>query len=553
MNTAQHATYRSLLQHLAAEGKLTAEGLATLATLQAQLGLPREDVLTIEREVLGRSKEEALAARLSGATPAPVSMPAPGAGAAAVAFGAVGRAGADGAQRAAAPVAVAATLSGGQTAVGAADGLDAHGGGSAAGGLRPGEVVAGRFEVRAVLGEGGMGQVLRVLDRKLGAERAMKVIRAALVRRADIAARFRDEVITCQRLSHPNIVRVFDYDEDESRGLRFFTMELVDGVTLRRWLQARRAAGRPPTLDEFETIARSVCEALTHVHTVTIHRDLKPENVMIDPTTLATKLMDFGIAKVLDARSPHVTAGPLGTAYYMAPEVDRGGPVDARADIYAAAVMFYELLAGELPRAGSKALSDARRDVPAAISRAIGRAMSSNPEERFATAAAFCDALLGARGAAGGDGFSAAAVVGSLNQMGAVAGRGLHQISKSLLQAREALRDSVKPWSAPRMTPPAGAAAAAQRWVAYVLGCFFAPLGALACVGLWKREASERRERGEAPRPLWRFLLAAPSELYPWPAGPAALKLAILALTWLTVLFWGLFLTAIAAAIIDEL
>lgn len=550
MNTAQHVTYRSLLEHLAADGKLTAEGLATLATLQAQLGLPREDVLTIEREVLGRSKEEALAARLSGATPAPVSIPAPAAGAAFVAFDAAGR---DGAERAVAPVAVAATLSGGQTAVGAADGLDAHSGGRIAGGLRPGEVVAGRFEVRSVLGEGGMGQVLKVLDRKLGVERAMKVIRAALVRRADIAARFRDEVITCQRLSHPNIVRVFDYDEDESRGLRFFTMELVDGVTLRRWLQARRAAGRPPTLEEFETIARGVCEALAHVHTVTIHRDLKPENVMIDPTTLATKLMDFGIAKVLDARSPHVTAGPLGTAYYMAPEVDRGGPVDARADIYAAAVMFYELLAGELPRAGSKALSDTRRDVPETISRAIGRALSTNPEERFATAAAFGEALLGARGAGGGAGFSAAAVVGSLNQMGAAAGRGLQQISKSLLQAREALRDSVKSRSAPSASGPPAGAAAAQRWMTYLLGCVFAPLGALACALLWKREASERRERGEAPRPLWRFLAAAPSELYPWPEGPAGLKLAILALVWLTILFWALILTAIAAAIIDEL
>lgn len=320
MNTPQHQTYRALVERLHANGKLGPEGVATLTTLEVQLGLSRADALAIERSVLGHSKEDELVARVGTAvmTPSggggppqmPVNSPLP------VSPAGVGPGG---------------TLSGGQTGAGPAPGhaaLDARSGPTAL--LNPGEVVAGRFEVLTPLGEGGMGQVLKVRDVKLDAVRAMKVIRPALVRRDDIIARFRQEVLTCQKLSHPNIVRVFDYDEDEVRGLRFFTMEFVEGVTLRQWLQQRRATGTPTTLAQFETIARGVCEALAHAHTQTIHRDLKPENVMLDPATLAAKLMDFGIAKVFGVRNSFVTAGPVGTAYYMAPELEGAGPIDAQ-------------------------------------------------------------------------------------------------------------------------------------------------------------------------------------------------------------------------------
>lgn len=393
MNDPRTATYRALVERLWTDGKLGPEGLATLATLQAQLGMSRAEAEALERAVMGRTKEEALSAAVGAAVATPPAM---------------GRAATPVHDRLSSPASTAPaggavqssaaanpTFSGGRTL--APGGLDAHGAGDASGAvLRSGDLIAGRFEVLAALGEGGMGQVLKVQDRKLDVTRAMKVIRPDLIARPDIQERFKIEVRTCQALTHPNIVRVFDYDEDEVRNLRFFTMEFVEGQTLRQWLGQKRASGAHVSLEEFTKLATRICDALAYIHRHTIHRDLKPDNIIVNWQTDSLKLMDFGIAKAFGQRSRLMTQGPTGTPYYMAPETEGGGPVDARADIYSAGVMFYELLTGDLPRAGSRPLAQVRPDLPASLASAITRAMAVAPGDRFSTVMDFAAALRGA-------------------------------------------------------------------------------------------------------------------------------------------------------------
>ncbi len=383
-------TYQTLVERLWADGKLGPEGLATLATLQAQLGMSRADAEAIERGVMGRTKEEALSAAVSAAVATP---PAAGLGASSAhdRFSSPAST-APGGGAAQSSSAFGATFSGGRTL--APGELDARGPGAAPGAvLRVGDLIAGRFEVLAALGEGGMGQVLKVQDRKLDVTRAMKVIRPDLIARPDIQERFKIEVRTCQALTHPHIVRVYDYDEDEARNLRFFTMEFVEGQTLRQWLGQKRGSGARVSLEEFTNLATRICDALAYIHRHTIHRDLKPDNIIVNWQTDSLKLMDFGIAKAFGQSSRLMTQGPTGTPYYMAPETEGGGAVDARADIYSAGVMFYELLTGELPRAGSRPLAQVRPDLPASLSSAITRAMAVAPGDRFSTVMDFAAAL----------------------------------------------------------------------------------------------------------------------------------------------------------------
>jgi serine/threonine protein kinase len=210
----------------------------------------------------------------------------------------------------------------------------------------------GPYEITAPLGAGGMGEVYRANDLKLGRAVALKVLSPGLAGDADYMARFTREAQVLASLNHPNIAAI--YGLEESDGVRALVMELVEGPTLAE----RIAAGALP-LEETLSIARQVADALEAAHEKGIvHRDLKPANVKITPEGVV-KVLDFGLAKApeqsasISASSPTLTmratqAGVImGTAAYMSPEQASAKPVDKRADIWSFGVVFFEMLTGK--------------------------------------------------------------------------------------------------------------------------------------------------------------------------------------------------------------
>ena len=218
--------------------------------------------------------------------------------------------------------------------------------------LEPGTLLLNKYRVQRCLGQGGMGSVYESVDELSGVPCALKILRPELSDNSDARRRFLQEFRICLGLHHPNIVRV--YTIEEWNGVLFFTMELLQGETLRSFM------GRSGRVDFTwaKRILLGLGEALRYAHGVTVHRDVKPENVFL-LSDGGVKLTDFGIAKALgDGASGTQTRASMGTAYYMAPEQLRGAAdVDGRADLYSIGVMLYEMLSGELPLRGSEPLT----------------------------------------------------------------------------------------------------------------------------------------------------------------------------------------------------
>src|SRR6266571_8121915 len=206
----------------------------------------------------------------------------------------------------------------------------------------------GPYEIVVPLGAGGMGEVYRARDTKLGRDVALKVLPEAFARDADRMARFQREAQVLASLNHPNIAAI--YGLEDSGGVRALVMELVEGPTL-----AERLKSGAVPLDNALPIAKQIAEALEYAHEKgIIHRDLKPANVIITPEGTA-KVLDFGLAKALDtgelasniSNSPTLTMAAtqagmvLGTAAYMSPEQARGKRTDKRSDIWAFGVVLY--------------------------------------------------------------------------------------------------------------------------------------------------------------------------------------------------------------------
>jgi tRNA A-37 threonylcarbamoyl transferase component Bud32 len=247
--------------------------------------------------------------------------------------------------------------------------------------IGPGVVLQGRYEIQAVLGDGGMGRVFAARDRLKDEEVAIKVLRNELLSSNAARTRFLAEAKVSCKLAHPNIVRVFDVGV--ASGRYFFTMERLRGVSLRRRMQAQLATGKPFPVEEATAIGEQLLEALRHAHRFIVHRDLKPENVWIDSSGVV-KLMDFGIARAYQNNELTRTGMNLGTAYYMAPEQHTDAKeVDWRADQYAFGVLMYELLTGRVPMGAVQPIDRVRRDIPRQVARAIMRAMSPRPDARF--------------------------------------------------------------------------------------------------------------------------------------------------------------------------
>jgi len=261
--------------------------------------------------------------------------------------------------------------------------------------LRPGQVLCQRYELQARIGVGGMGEVYKALDRVRGEEIAIKVLLPHLLQHPTAQQRFAAEAKISIELAHPNIVNVFDLQRDGP--FSFLTMELLQGHSLRDWMEQRSGSRAPFTVDEVLHLAQAIGSALDYAHRKTVHRDIKPENIWVcegQTGGAQYKLMDFGIARLMSNSQMNQTRTAMGTAYYMAPEqLLPGVEVDGRADQFSLAVVLYELLAGEKPLGRAKSLHERDKRVPKSVSLAIDKALSPRPHERYPSMAAFLEAL----------------------------------------------------------------------------------------------------------------------------------------------------------------
>ncbi len=209
--------------------------------------------------------------------------------------------------------------------------------------LVPGSFLGERYEILQLLGEGGMGSVYKAQDRELDRVVALKVIRPDLARKSTILERFKQEIILSQKVTHKNVIRI--YDLGLAGGTKFISMDFIDGTDV--WSVLRKAGKLDPR--EAARIIRDVCLGLEAAHSEgVVHRDLKPQNIMMDERGNIV-VMDFGIASSVEDSTLTKAGTLMGTPTYMSPEQAKGDKVDARSDLFAVGVILYELLTGKVP------------------------------------------------------------------------------------------------------------------------------------------------------------------------------------------------------------
>jgi hypothetical protein len=265
-------------------------------------------------------------------------------------------------------------------------------------------VVGGRYRLGEVIGYGGMAEVHRGIDTRLGRTVAIKLLRASLASDSTFQARFRAEAQSAAALNHPNVISVYDFGDGASSvgpiaGLPYIVMEFVEGRTLREIVRQDRRLLPERALE----IVADILSALGYSHRMgIIHRDIKPANVMLTPRG-DVKVMDFGIARAVADTSSSMTqtSAVIGTAQYLSPEQARGLTADARSDLYSTGCVLYELLTGRPPFIGGSpvalALAHVREtavppdvvdpSVPAAASAVTMMALTKDPADRYASAA----------------------------------------------------------------------------------------------------------------------------------------------------------------------
>jgi eukaryotic-like serine/threonine-protein kinase len=280
----------------------------------------------------------------------------------------------------------------------------------------------GRFEIEYKLGEGGMGEVYRALDRANGQRVALKVLHLKNQNDPTVWSRFRKEARILAQIRSPYIANLIEANRDQ--GMEFIALEFVDGINLQQWLDKRGRCSEHEALAILTDVARGLSEA--HVRGI-VHRDIKPDNVMIaqselpplaaaagtlsEPKLGQVKLCDFGIARSLTQRDGTMAFTEhgvvLGTPAFMAPEQCRGDELNPATDIYALGVVLFQLISGQLPfeeheptllmfahvTKAPPILSDVVPDVSIATSKLVARMLAKDPPDRFIDAAALLEAL----------------------------------------------------------------------------------------------------------------------------------------------------------------
>ena len=255
----------------------------------------------------------------------------------------------------------------------------------------PGTVLGQRYEIVQVLGRGGMGAVYKARDREVDRIVALKVIRPDLAGNAAMLDRFKQELVLSHQVTHKNVVRI--YDLGEADGVKFITMEYIEGSDLRSIILEKKSFSPAEAVE----IMLQVCRALEAVHTVgVIHRDLKPQNIMRDNQGRVV-VMDFGLARLVESNGMTQTGALVGTMEYMSPEQALGSQLDQRSDLFTLGLIFYELLTGKMPFAADSALASLIRrtqeraipvtqhdkSIPASLANIVAKCMERDPKLRY--------------------------------------------------------------------------------------------------------------------------------------------------------------------------
>jgi serine/threonine protein kinase len=265
----------------------------------------------------------------------------------------------------------------------------------------------GHYLIVEKIGEGGMGEVYRATDERLDRDVAVKVLHESVAQDADRLARFEREAKAVATLSHPNILEIFDFDSEGD--VTFAVTELLEGETLREYLQTSRD---PLAWRRVQEIGAAVAKGLGAAHGKgVVHRDIKPSNIFLCPDG-RVKILDFGLAATHEVVGSEAETGSLeapltrkgsvmGTVGYMAPEQVRGEPADHRSDIFALGCVLYEMLAGErafkrdttaeimtaILREEPRSFSESGVQVAPDVAKAVQHCLEKNPERRFQSAA----------------------------------------------------------------------------------------------------------------------------------------------------------------------
>ena len=257
--------------------------------------------------------------------------------------------------------------------------------------LSNGQIIGGRYEIVKSIGEGGMANVYLAHDKILDRKVAIKVLRGDLANDEKFIRRFQREAQSVANLSHPNIVEVYDVEEEE--GQHYIVMEYIEGKTLKQLLQKRGSL----TLSEVIDIMLQLTDGLAHAHDAyIIHRDIKPQNIMIQDDGLV-KITDFGIAMALNATQLTQTNSVMGSVHYLPPEQANGKSSTIKSDIYSLGILMYELITGSVPFKGDNAVEIAlkhlkekipsiRRQnptIPQSVENIVLRATAKNPKNRY--------------------------------------------------------------------------------------------------------------------------------------------------------------------------
>ena len=262
-----------------------------------------------------------------------------------------------------------------------------------------GKLLDNRYEILERIGIGGMAVVYKGRDHRLNRLVAIKILKEELAQDAEFRRRFHDESQAVAMLSHPNIMAV--YDVSHSAELDYIVMELLDGITLKQYMQKK--GGKLAWREALHFITQ-IMKALSHAHSRgIIHRDIKPHNIMVLRDG-SLKVADFGIARLTSAAQATLTQEALGSVHYISPEQARGSHIDARSDIYSAGVVLYEMITGRLPYEGDSPVAVAIQhinsiplspreidpEIPEALEAITMKAMASDVNQRYISA----DAML---------------------------------------------------------------------------------------------------------------------------------------------------------------